>query len=41
MDTKLVSDIKGRLKVFENRNLRRIFGSKRYETTGGWRSQGV
>jgi hypothetical protein len=23
--------------VFENRVLRRIFGSKRYELTGGWR----
>jgi hypothetical protein len=26
-----------RLKVFENRVLRRIFGSKRDEVTGGWR----
>jgi hypothetical protein len=26
-----------RLRVFENRLLRRIFGSKRDETTGGWR----
>jgi hypothetical protein len=25
------------LKVFENRVLRRIFGSKRDEVTGGWR----
>jgi hypothetical protein len=36
----LVSDIKGgthRLRVFENRVLRRIFGSKRDEVTGGWR----
>jgi hypothetical protein len=23
--------------VFENRVLRRIFGSKKYEVTGGWR----
>jgi hypothetical protein len=23
--------------VFENRVLRRIFGTKRYEVTGGWR----
>jgi hypothetical protein len=35
----LVSDIKGehRLTVFENRVLRRIFGPKRDEVTGGWR----
>jgi hypothetical protein len=35
----LVSDIKGerRLKVFENRVLRRIFGWKRDEVTGDWR----
>jgi hypothetical protein len=35
----LVSDIKGgnRLRVFENRVLRRIFGSKRDEVTGEWR----
>jgi hypothetical protein len=34
----LVSDIKERiLKVFENRVLRRIFGQKRVEVTGGWR----
>jgi hypothetical protein len=26
-----------RLRVFENRVLRRIFGPKRYEETGGWR----
>jgi hypothetical protein len=26
-----------RLNVFENRVLRRIFGPKRYEMTGGWR----
>jgi hypothetical protein len=26
-----------RLRVFENRVLRRIFGSKRYEVTGEWR----
>jgi hypothetical protein len=31
----LVYDI--RLKVFENRVLRRIFGPKRDEVTGGWR----
>jgi hypothetical protein len=28
---------KHRLRVFENRVLRRIFGSKRDEMTGGWR----
>jgi hypothetical protein len=28
---------KHRLRVFENRVLRRIFGSKRDEVTGGWR----
>jgi hypothetical protein len=35
----LVSDIKGehRLRVFENRVLRRIFGPKRNEVTGHWR----
>jgi hypothetical protein len=27
------------LSVFENRVLRRIFGSKRDEETGGWRKQ--
>jgi hypothetical protein len=27
----------GRLRVFENRVLRRIFGSKRDEVTGRWR----
>jgi hypothetical protein len=26
-----------RLRVFENRVLRRIFGAKRDEVTGGWR----
>jgi hypothetical protein len=26
-----------RLRLFENRVLRRIFGSKRHEVTGGWR----
>jgi hypothetical protein len=26
-----------RLRVFENRVLRRIFGPKRYEVVGGWR----
>jgi hypothetical protein len=35
----LVSDIKGehRLRVFEYRVLRRIFGPKRDEVTGEWR----
>jgi hypothetical protein len=35
----LVSDITGRTKtkVFENRELRRIFGPKRDEIIGGWR----
>jgi hypothetical protein len=35
----LISDIKGehRLRVFENRVLKRIFGPKRDEATGGWR----
>jgi hypothetical protein len=35
----LDSDIKGehRLRVFENRVVRRIFGSKRNEVTEGWR----
>jgi hypothetical protein len=35
----LVSDIKGgiyRLRVFENKLLRRIFGPKRDEVTGEW-----
>jgi hypothetical protein len=34
-----ISDIreKHRLRVFENRVLRRIFGSKRDEVTGDWR----
>jgi hypothetical protein len=31
----LVSDIK--VRVFENRALRRIFGPRRDEVTGGWR----
>jgi hypothetical protein len=34
MGLKWVSDIKGRLRVFENRVLRRIFGPKRDEVTG-------
>jgi hypothetical protein len=29
----------GRLRVFENRMLRRIFWSKRYEVTGEWKKQ--
>jgi hypothetical protein len=35
----LVSDIKGghRLRVFENKVLRRIFGPKRDEVMGDWR----
>jgi hypothetical protein len=35
----LVSEVKGenRLRVFENRVLRRIFGPMRDEVTGGWR----
>jgi hypothetical protein len=35
----LVSDVKGeqRLRVFENRVLRRIFGPKKNIVTGGWR----
>jgi hypothetical protein len=35
----LVSNIKGehRLRVFENRVLRRIFGPKRDKVTGEWR----
>jgi hypothetical protein len=39
MGTKLDSDIKGehRLRDFENRALRRIFGPRRTEVTGGWR----
>jgi hypothetical protein len=32
----LASREKHRLRVFENRVLRRIFGSKRDEVTGGW-----
>jgi hypothetical protein len=34
----MVSDIKGGLRVFENRVLRRIFGPKRDEVTGDWRN---
>jgi hypothetical protein len=40
MDVKVVSLIlreKHRLSLFENRVLRRIFGPKRDEVTGGWR----
>jgi hypothetical protein len=33
----LVSNIKGRGRVFENRVLRRIFGPKRDEVAGEWR----
>jgi hypothetical protein len=35
----LISGIKGKhkLKLFENRVLRRIFGAKRDEMVGGWR----
>jgi hypothetical protein len=34
----LVFEVKGRrLRAFENRVLRRIFGPKRDEVTGGWR----
>jgi hypothetical protein len=33
----LVSHIKGRLRVFENRVIRKIFGPKRDEVTGEWR----
>jgi hypothetical protein len=29
--------VKNRLRVFENRLLRRIFGPKREEVVGGWR----
>jgi hypothetical protein len=29
--------VEGRLRVFENRVLRRIFGTKRDEVTGEWR----
>jgi hypothetical protein len=32
-----VSHIKGRLRVFQNRVLRRLFGPKRDEVTGEWR----
>jgi hypothetical protein len=40
MGVKLVSQIKKkhRLTVFENRVLRRIFGSKSGNVRGGWRS---
>jgi hypothetical protein len=36
----MVSDMKGehRFGVFKNRVLRRIFGPKRDEVTGGWRN---
>jgi hypothetical protein len=36
----LVSDIKGehRMRVFQKRVLRRIFGQKRDEMPGGWRN---
>jgi hypothetical protein len=36
----LVSQVKRRtdIRVFENRVLRRTFGPKRDEVTGGWRS---
>jgi hypothetical protein len=27
----------GRLRVYENRVLKRMFGPKKYEVTGGWR----
>jgi hypothetical protein len=37
MGVKLGLSYKYRLKVFENRVLRRIFGSKRDEVTGEWR----
>jgi hypothetical protein len=30
-----------RLRVFENKVLRRIFGPKRDEVTAGWRKQGA
>jgi hypothetical protein len=33
----LVCHVKGRLRVFENRVLRRIFGSRREKVTAGWR----
>jgi len=35
----LVADVEGRtrLRVLENRGLRRIFGTKRDEVTGEWR----
>jgi hypothetical protein len=36
MGVNLVSDVK-RLRVFENRVLRRIFGPKRDEAIGNWR----
>jgi hypothetical protein len=34
----LVSHAKGRLAVFENKVLRRMFGHKRDEVTGEWRT---
>jgi hypothetical protein len=34
----LVSDITERLRVFENRVLRRIFGPNREEMTEGWKN---
>jgi hypothetical protein len=34
---KVILHIEHRLRVFENRVLRRIFGPKRDEVTGGWR----
>jgi hypothetical protein len=39
MGVKIVSDIKDgiyRMRVFENRVLRRIFGPKRVDVTGSW-----
>jgi hypothetical protein len=33
----LVAEINGRTREFENRVLRKIFGPKRDEVTGGWR----
>jgi hypothetical protein len=35
--TVTVYNIRGRLRVFENRVLRRVFGPKRDEVTGEWR----
>jgi hypothetical protein len=41
MGEKFVPDIKGgigiRPRMFENKGLRRLFGPKRSEVTGGWR----